>query len=256
MTICHVSHNQRSNGAPDSLVPTWNGKWPIGNLLTVALCSVRYATGQSCAPADKEGWEFPNEAPMAPRSLGAIKGPPCILWANYNSKTPRPRFWFVRERFERILEMWLCRFDSCALFFACVCVVVALCSCVLLYSHPYSRFDCNHLCKAWGTPICGDSSQRDIDIRKTTVALKFDLWITWEGLSATLDQRRSPQHGVGIGQTMVKIAMSLVHFTYCDCCLLELSYSVAILLLSLIVILKEQWSEEFPFLSILILTWF
>jgi hypothetical protein len=165
----------------------------------------------------------------------------------------------VFDLLERDLSAFL-RCDSVVLIRALssllVCVVVALCSCVLIYSPPYSRFDCNHLCKAWGTPICGESWQRDIDIRKTTVALKFDLWITWEGLSATLDQRRSPQHGVGIGQTMVKIAMSLVHFTYCDCCLIELSYSVAILLLSLIVILKEQWSEEFPFHSILILTWF
>jgi hypothetical protein len=37
------------------------------------------------------------------------------------------------------------------------------------------------------------------------VALKFDPWITWEGLSATIDQRRSPQRGVGIGRTIVKI---------------------------------------------------
>jgi hypothetical protein len=44
--------------------------------LTVALSNVRYATGQSSDPADREGWELPNEAPMTPRSLGAIKGPP------------------------------------------------------------------------------------------------------------------------------------------------------------------------------------
>jgi hypothetical protein len=29
-------------------------------------------------------------------------------------------------------------------------------------------------------------------------------------LSATLDQRRSPQHGVGIGRTTLKIVVSLV----------------------------------------------
>jgi hypothetical protein len=44
----------------------------------------------------------------------------------------------------------------------------------------------------------------DIDIRKTIVALKFDLWITWEGLSETLDRWRSPQRGVGIGRTTCK----------------------------------------------------
>jgi hypothetical protein len=74
-------------------------------------------------------------------------------------------------------------------------------------------------------------------------------------LSATLDQSRSPQRGVRIGQIIVKIAMSLVHFTYCDCCLLELSYSLAILLLILILILKEQSSDEFAFLSLPIVTW-
>jgi hypothetical protein len=40
------------------------------------LCTVRCATGQSGAPADKEGWELPNEAPAAPRPLRAIKGTP------------------------------------------------------------------------------------------------------------------------------------------------------------------------------------
>ena len=50
-----------------------------------------------------------------------------------------------------------------------------------------------------------------LEIRKKTVALKFDLWITCEGLSATLDRRSSPQHGVGIGRTMVKLVVSLVY---------------------------------------------
>jgi hypothetical protein len=262
-TICHVSRKQRSDGAPNCLVPTWNGKWPIRNLFIVALCTVRYATAHSSAPVDRECWELPNEAPTAPRSLGAVKGPPKRMemfpkhtLSTLQLQNSTTTFLFVGERFEHILELWLCRFYSCALLFACVRVVVALCTCVRLYSPPYSGFDCNHLCKAWGTLICEDSSQRDIDIRKTIVALKFDLWITWEGLSATLDQRRSPQRGVGIGRTTVKIAMSLVHFTYCVCCLLELSYSVVILLLSLVLILKEQSSEEFSFLSLLNLTWF
>jgi hypothetical protein len=37
-------------------------------------CLVRHE--QSGAPADREGWELLNEAPMASRSFGAIKGPP------------------------------------------------------------------------------------------------------------------------------------------------------------------------------------
>jgi hypothetical protein len=87
----------------------------------------------------------------------------------------------------------------------------------------------------------------DIDIRKTTMVLKFDLWITWEGLSATLDRRRSPKCGV-IGRTTVKIVVSFVHFSYCYHCLLEFSYSLLILFLSLILVLKKQSSEEFSFL--------
>jgi hypothetical protein len=60
------------------------------------------------------------------------------------------------------------------------------------------------------------------------VSLKFDLWVTWEGLSATFNKkevttawsRHWPNHG--------KIVVSLIHFTYYDCCLLEFSYSRAI----------------------------
>jgi hypothetical protein len=40
------------------------------------LFTVRCAIGQSGAPATREGWELPNEAPMALRPFGAIKGTP------------------------------------------------------------------------------------------------------------------------------------------------------------------------------------
>jgi hypothetical protein len=138
-------------------------------------------------------------------------------------------FWFVRSLF------CLC---------VCCCYVVLLCASLL---PPYSRFDCDHLCKAWETPICRDSSQQDTDIRKTTVTLMFDFWVTWEEWSATLDQRRSPQCRVGIDWTTVKIVVPYPFY------LLRLLsswvlYSLAILFLSLIPILKEQSSEEFFFI--------
>jgi hypothetical protein len=97
-----------------------------------------------------------------------------------------------------------------SLFYLCVLLLRCALACV---STPVFTlvFYSNHLCKVWETPICGDSLQRDIDIRKTDVVLKFDLWITWEELSASLDQRRSPQRGVGIGWTTVKITVCLVH---------------------------------------------
>jgi hypothetical protein len=90
----------------------------------------------------------------------------------------------------------------------CCCSVVLLCAFLL---PSLLRFDYKQLCKAWGTLICGDSSQQDFGIRKIYVILKFDLWITWDGLSATIYQRKSPQRGVGIGRTTVKIIVSLVH---------------------------------------------
>jgi hypothetical protein len=53
-----------------------------------------------------------------------------------------------------------------------------------------------------------------------------------------------------------KIVVSLVHLLYCDYRLLEFSYSIVLLLLSLIHISKEKSSEEFSFVSpsLLILT--
>jgi hypothetical protein len=42
-----------------------------------------------------------------------------------------------------------------------------------------------------------------------------------------------------------KINVSIVHLLYFDCCLLEFSYSLVLLLLSLIHNSKEQSSEEF-----------
>jgi hypothetical protein len=99
--------------------------------------------------------------------LGAIKGPPLcamkkypsITRAYYNSETPQPRFWFVDERFERVFELWLYRFNLCALFFACVRGVAAIMLLCMFRLPPYSGFDCDKLCKAWETPICGDSAQ-------------------------------------------------------------------------------------------------
>jgi hypothetical protein len=62
-------------------------------------------------------------------------------------------------------------------------------------------------------------------------------------LSATLDQKRSPQRGVGIGQTTGKIIVSLVHFTLLR--LVFLSSHIYFITPSLILILREQSSEEF-----------
>jgi hypothetical protein len=147
-------------------VPVWNGKWPIKDLLTIALCSVWCAPTVWCTRRHGRLIACQMKVQRLLGPFGLLKDPldamewyPSIFWAHYNFETPRPHFWFVRERFERILELWLYRFDLCALLFACVrgvAAIVLLCA-FLLPSLLW--FDWDHLCKAWETPLCGDSSQ-------------------------------------------------------------------------------------------------
>jgi hypothetical protein len=128
--------------------------------------------------------------------------------------------------------------------FALVCALLLCCALMRVLLPSLPRFYCNQLCKTWETPSCGDSSQSDFSIRKIYVALNFDLWITWEGLSSTLDQRMSLHRGVGIGQTIVKL-LCILSIYFLRLLSSWVLYSLAILLLSLILILKEQSSEEF-----------
>jgi hypothetical protein len=133
-----------------------------------------------------------------------------------HTTTPRLRNhvvqWFVRD---------LSSFLSCystvfvvALLSLLLCVLLLHCVLVCVLTPSLTQILIMIiLCKVWETPTCGDSSQTGWDIRKNTVALKFDLWVTWEGLSATLDQSRSSQLGVCFCQTTRKIGMSLVHFS-------------------------------------------
>jgi hypothetical protein len=79
------------------------------------------------------------------------------LWAFYNSETPPTRCLFIIERFDHVLELWLCHFHSCALFFACVRVVAAIVLLCAFLLPSLLSFDWDHLCKAWETTICGDS---------------------------------------------------------------------------------------------------
>jgi hypothetical protein len=77
------------SGAPPTGQSGARLKWIVANRRSVVLCSVRCATGQFGALADREGWEIPN----APRSLWAIKGPPTRHGAvpNHTLRTPQLR---------------------------------------------------------------------------------------------------------------------------------------------------------------------
>jgi hypothetical protein len=66
----HRTVNSNMSSAPTAS-PFREGNYQSGLLL----CTVRWHTGQSGAPADREGCELPNEAPTARRPLGTIKGP-------------------------------------------------------------------------------------------------------------------------------------------------------------------------------------
>jgi hypothetical protein len=98
--------------------------------------------------------------------LGAIKGPPMrheevpkhhksILQLRDSAATLLICWWEIWARF----ELWLYRFNLCALFFACVRGVAAIMLLCVFRLPPYSGFDCDKLCKAWETPICGDFAQ-------------------------------------------------------------------------------------------------
>jgi|SRR5688500_4714768 hypothetical protein len=72
--------NTNMSGAPTAS-PFREGNYQSDLLL----CTVRWHTGQSGVPADKEGWVLPNEAPTTPRPLGDIKGTPMRLQQEYKS---------------------------------------------------------------------------------------------------------------------------------------------------------------------------
>jgi hypothetical protein len=77
------------------------------------LCSVQWRIGQSGAPADREGWELPNEAPTAPRPFRTIKGTPRRLKQVYKSSQQ------VHTSFGSILSLPL-------LYISLVCVEAKL----------------------------------------------------------------------------------------------------------------------------------
>jgi hypothetical protein len=167
-----------------------------------------------------------------------------MLWAHYNSETPRPCLRSIWERSKCIfyvVTLWLC---YCALLFAfvCVAVIVLLCMC---FNPSLTLSLIVIICvRPWETPNLWRFLTNMFDVRKTYVALKFDLWITWEGLSAILDQRRSPQRGVGMPNHGKNCCV------FCLFTLLQLLSSWVLLFTwniapSLILIPREQSSEEF-----------
>jgi hypothetical protein len=63
--------NSNLSGAPTASCSR-EGNFQSDPLLFIVRCAI----GQSGAPATREGWELPNEAPTAPRPFGVIKGTP------------------------------------------------------------------------------------------------------------------------------------------------------------------------------------
>jgi hypothetical protein len=132
----------------------------------------------------------------------------------------------------------------------CVCCCDSISRvCVLLF--PLTLvFIWDHLCKAWDTPNCGDSSQRDIVEIKRTVVFKLifgSLERGWVQPSSV----GTPQRGLGKYSTWqnhgIKITVSLV-FTLLRFSLSHFTYIIDI---SSILTMWKQLSEElFSSLSI------
>jgi hypothetical protein len=69
--LVHMTVNSNMSGAPTASCSK-EGNCQSDPLLFTVQC----ATGQFGAPATREGWELPNEAPTTPKPFGAIKGTP------------------------------------------------------------------------------------------------------------------------------------------------------------------------------------
>jgi hypothetical protein len=136
-------------------------------------------------------------------------------------------------------------FVSCALLLTCVHVLLWFCLfCVFLI--PLTLvFDWDQLCKARETTNCGDSSQRkklDIKNRGTQVwsldHLRGVECNPWPKEVTTTCSRHWPNHGMK-SSCLVHFFIVIVFFHR------VLTYSLVLLFLSLIHILKEHSSEEF-----------
>jgi hypothetical protein len=148
---------------------------------------------------------------MAPSSLGAIKRTPMRM--ELHAKHPLNILQcldFTSTHLFHCDRDWSTSLscNSVALFcvlvswLVCVCCCCGSSSCVCFYSLSYS---CGLLVinSVWvrDSNLWRFLTKGILEKRKKIMVLKFDLWITWEGLSAILDRRRSPQRGVGIGRT-------------------------------------------------------
>jgi hypothetical protein len=169
-----------------------------------------------CAPDSPvhlwtEGKNFlPNGAPTAPSFLGAIKGTPRRM-----EQYTKPPLKILRRlestnthsdhRVWDLSTSWVV--NSCAVFVCsslhlCACDYCDSSSCVCLFpSLALVAFVVINIVRVRGSNLWRFLTNGKILLRKKIVVLKVDHWITWEGLSAILDRRRSPQRGVGIGRT-------------------------------------------------------
>jgi hypothetical protein len=120
----------------------------LGKETNQLLCSVWCAPDIPMHPRIEGNQCLPNEDQTTPLSLGAIKGPPRRMELSTQALFEHTTTLNLCDHAIVLLERDLSAFLSCnsvvvfrALsLFTYVCVVVALCSCVLFYSHPYSDF--------------------------------------------------------------------------------------------------------------------
>jgi hypothetical protein len=142
---------------------------------------------------------FPDEEPMAPRLHEAIKGPPGNIewysrathWDKHKSIQHTSRLWSRLGSFERDLSAFLVKTLLVfihALFSSVMrMLLLHLCSCVCWFSLPYScSWLWSYCVRCERLHLVEIPHKYEHTMRKTTMVLKFDLWITWEGLTATL----------------------------------------------------------------------
>ena len=84
----------------------------------------------------------------------------------------------------------------CSRLGLCACVCCDLKSCVCCFSSlTLVPFLWSNIVRARGSNLWRLLANGKRLLKKITVVLKVDHWITWEGLGAILDRRRSPPRG-------------------------------------------------------------
>jgi hypothetical protein len=186
----------------DGPVVRWHARKGNRPIRSPATVGNRDSSGAPDCPVSSQTGKFFGflmEKATSPLALEAIKRPLSAFTSHqtFLEHTTTPRLY--DHAIWSVWEIWA-RFRATTLLFlflslslTCVHVVAAIVLLRVYSTSSLTPFFINIICvRRERLQHMEIPHKRDWVIRKTYVTLKFDLWITWERLSVTLDQRMSP----------------------------------------------------------------